>query len=208
MGCIVEQRINIDDWLSGIHFARAGKWADNSSQRNNEANNMNKAPSFFLTAIGAARVVGGPPGPPTPLLLIFHGHAGAEIAFSINAVVRESYPDIEQLQIVSVVDLRHIPRYMRAAVELTLAAAYRQAAKRIPDNLDPTEYVVIVPDWEGKVTSAYGMEDRMNDIGLVLVAKEWQIADRYSGPDPSAAALKMLAAVNNETADSTFETPT
>ena len=123
-------------------------------------------------------------------------------------MVRESYPSIEQLQIVSVVDLHHIPRYMRAAVELTLAAAYRQAAKRIPDHLDPTEYVVIAPDWEGKVTSAYGMEERTNDIGLVLVANEWQIVDSYNGPDPSAAALKMLAAVKNETAGSTFETPT
>src|SRR5687768_16424081 len=91
-----------------------------------------KAPSFFLTAIGASRVVGGPPGPATPLLLIFHGHAGAETALNINTTVREKFPSTEQLLIASVVDLRHIPRYMRSAVELTLASAYRQAARSVP----------------------------------------------------------------------------
>lgn len=169
---------------------------------------MVKAPSFFLTAIGAARVVGGPPGPSTPLLLIFHAHAGSEFAFNINAVVRQSYPTIEELQIASVVDLRHIPRYMRAAVELTLSAAYRQAAKRIPEDRDPTEYVVIVPDWEGKVTTSFGMQERVKDIGLVLIAKQWQIVDSYSGSDPIENAVKMVSSYYNAASDPTVEPTT
>ena len=169
---------------------------------------MQKAPSFFLTAIGATRVVGGPPGPPSPLLLIFHGHAGEETAFAINAAVRQVYPAIEQLQIVSVIDLHHIQRSQRAAVELTLSASYRQAAKFIPEELDPTQYVVIVPDREGTVTRAYGMDERVNDVGLVLVSSQWQIFDSYLGLDPTIAALKMVAAAGNETPDSTLELPT
>ena len=165
---------------------------------------MNKAPSFFLTAVGAARVVGGPPGPNVPLLLIFHGHAGAKIAFNINIQVRALYPQIEQLQIASIVDLQHIPRYMRTAVELTLAAAYRQSAKSVPAELDPTEYVLIVPDWEGRVTNGFGMEQRIDDIGLALISAPWQVSDSYSGPDPCDAALKMVAAAtNNPTVEST-----
>jgi hypothetical protein len=169
---------------------------------------MKKAPSFFLTAIGAARVVGGPPGPTTPLLLIFHAHAGADFAFNINAAVRQAYSAIEEVQIASVVDLRHIPRFMRAAVELTLSAAYRQAAKRIPEYLDPTEYVIIVPDWEGKVTSSFGMDERVGDIGLVLVAKQWHLIDSYSGPDPIGSAVRMVAAYINAASDPSVESPT
>jgi hypothetical protein len=45
---------------------------------------MIKAPTFFLTAVGAARIIGGPPAPAVPLLLIFHGHLGADIASRIN----------------------------------------------------------------------------------------------------------------------------
>ncbi len=159
---------------------------------------MKKAPSFFLTAIGAARMIGGPPGPATPLLLIFHGHAGAETAFNINASIREQYPRIDQLFIASVVDLRHIPHNMHAAVELTLSAVYRQAAKRIPETLDPTEYVVIGPDRDGKVTDAFGMQQRFNDIGIALIIPLWTIFDNYSGPEPIAAVERMLAAAAND----------
>jgi hypothetical protein len=162
---------------------------------------MKKAPTFFLTAIGAARVVGGPPGPLAPLLLIFHGHAGADTAFNINAAVREYYPDIDQVQVASIVDLQHIPRYMRSAVSLTLSDAYRQAAKRIPDHLDPTEYIVILPDWEGKVTSSFEMQERVFDIGLVLIANPWQISGSYLGPEPYNAALKLLGDVKRKAAD-------
>jgi hypothetical protein len=169
---------------------------------------MQKAPSFYLTAIGAARVVGGPPGPLTPLLLIFHGRAGEETAFAINAAVRASYPSIEQLQVVSIIDLHHIQQSQRVAVELTLSAAYRQAAKHIPEELDPTEYVVIAPDWSGTVTRAYGMNERVNDIGLVLVSNQWQIFDTYRGADPIEAALNMVASVSTNASDPPVESPT
>ena len=167
---------------------------------------MTKAPSFFLTTVGTARMVGGPPGPAIPLLLIFHGYKGSETAININIAIRDQYPSVEQLQISSVVDLHHIPRYMRAAVELTLAAAYRQSANRVPQNLDPTEYVVMVPDWEGKVTAAFGMQERVNDIGLALITSPWTIFDTYNGPEPFVAVEKMLNAAINEQSASSFQT--
>lgn len=169
---------------------------------------MTKAPSFFLTAIGAARVVGGPPGPSKPLLLVFHGHAGSGTAVKINVALREHYPSVEQLLTASVVDLRHIPRYMRAAVELTLSAAYRQSAKEVPEHLDPTEYVVLVPDWDGKVTSAYGMDQRVNDVGLVLITSPWTIFDSYTGSDPLIAAVRMVDAATNQLSDHTITSST
>jgi hypothetical protein len=161
---------------------------------------MQKAATFFLTAVGAARIVGGPPGPAVPLLLIFHGYVGADNAVQINAALRQQYPSVEELQIASIVDLQHIPRFMRAAVELTLAAAYRQSAAKIPDYHDPKEYVVILPDWEGKVTASYGMTKRVDDIGLVLITPGWQLFDSYLGPDPGTAALAMLERAGREAA--------
>ena len=144
----------------------------------------------------------------TPLLLVFHGHAGADAAFNINAIVRQSFPDTGQVQIASIVDLRHIPRYMRSAVELTLSAAYRNAAKRIPQDRDPTEYVMIAPDWEGKVTNAFGMEERTNDIGLILITPPWQIFEIYNGPEPFANVVAMVASAGNFMSRPTIEPPT
>ena len=162
---------------------------------------MTKAPTFFLTAVGAARVVGGPPGPTAPLLLIFHSHLGADTAFEMNAVLRQCYPTVEQLRIASIVDLHHIPRFMRATVELTLAAAYQHAARQLPAQLDPTEYVWIAPDWTGKVTSGFAMQQRTNDVGFVLVTKDWTIFDSYTGPAPIAAVQEVVGtAINSSTA--------
>jgi hypothetical protein len=160
---------------------------------------MTRAPAFYLTAVGAARVVGGPPAPTVPLLLVFHSHLGADTAFNINAALREYYPSPDQLLIASVVDLHHIPRFMRSPVELALAAAYHHAAKQLPAQLDPTEYVLITPDWTGKVTSAYAMAQRANDIGFVLITKQWMIFDSYTGADPIAAAHEVVLAAMNST---------
>ena len=168
--------------------------------RQGSAVQMTRAPVFFLTAVGAARVVGGPPAPAAPLLLIFHSHLGADTAFDMNAALRQHYPNIEQLLIASVVDLHHIPRFMRAAVELSLAAAYRNAAQQLPEHLDPTEYVLIAPDWTGKVTSAFAMGQRANDVGFVLVTKQWTIFDSYTGTDPVVAVQEVVLAGMNSTA--------
>jgi hypothetical protein len=161
---------------------------------------MTKAPAFFLTAIGAARVIGGPPGPVVPLLLIFHGNAGAESAFQINSTLRELYPSVDQLQIASVVVLNQVPRFLRSTIELTLLTTFQKIAEQIPKGLDPTEYVWIAPDWEGKVTSAFGMQERTKDVGLVLITPGWQIFESYHGNDPNSAALRMVAEALNSTA--------
>lgn len=157
-----------------------------------------QAPTFFLTAVGTGRVIGGPPGPGIPLLLIFHGHAAANSIFGINAAIRDRWPSTEQLLIASVVDLHHIPRYMRPAVELTLADAYRQSAQRIPKHLDPTEHVMILPDWEGQSTRAFAMQERVGDIGVALVTAPWTLFGSYTGPDQLANTLKMIEAAIDE----------
>ena len=166
---------------------------------------MKLAPPFYLTAIGAARIVGGPPGPSTPLLLIFHDHTGAHTAFKINETLRAHFPDIEQLQIASVVGLHHVPRYMRATAEQTVNAAYHQVSASLPAGLDPSEYVLIVPDWEGKVTVAYGMDDCQSQVGVVLIVKPWRIFDTYRGDDATSAALRMVYATLDCGADTSRE---
>jgi hypothetical protein len=166
---------------------------------------MQPAPQFYLTAIGAARVVGGPPGSAAPLLLLFHDHAGAERAHQINVAMRVHFPDIQHLQIASVVGLHHIPRFMRMTVEQTVFAAYRHAADAIPAGLDPADFVLIVPDWEGKVSNTFGMDDCHAQVGVVLIVNPWRIFESYRGDDPSSAALRMVLAATNRTADSAVE---
>lgn len=167
---------------------------------------MKSAPSFYLTAIGASRIVGGPPGPATPLLLIFHDHAGAQTAFEINHLLRTEFPDIERLQIASVVGLHRVPRFMRSTVEQTLHAAYQDAAAAIPPTHSPTEYVLIVPDWEGKVSNAFGMDDTPGQVSIALVVPPWKTFGTYSGEEPEMAALHMVRDAINVPEDTTNAT--
>jgi hypothetical protein len=153
---------------------------------------MQKAPSFFLTAIGASRIVGGPPGPDSPLLLIFHGNAGAETAFHINADLRAIYPSIDQLQIASIIDLRNIPRFMRSAVQQTIMAAFQTIARQIPRDVDPREYVVLAPDWEGKVTHAFAMDGNTQDVGIAIITAPWIVRATYQGKDVRSKAIALV----------------
>jgi hypothetical protein len=57
---------------------------------------------------------------------------------------------------------------------------------------------VILPDWEGKVTGAFAMEKRVNDIGIVFITNRWTIFDNYTGPDPLAAVMQIVTAGINE----------
>lgn len=161
---------------------------------------MKKAPTFFLTAIGAARVIGGPPGRIAPLLLIFHEGAGAETAIQINGTLRAIYPHIEQLQIASVVNLKHVPHYMRSAQEFNLSIIYQNVAKGIPPFCSPSDYVLILPDWEGKVTHAFGMEKPSYNLGFAVITSPWQLFGTYIGLEPQAAAIEMLAAATQSLA--------
>ena len=176
-------------------------YLSNSPFRGHSTVLMKKAPPFFLTAVGAARVVGGPPGPASPLLLIFHDNSGAETAYNINVALRKQYPLIHQLQIVSVICLRQIPQFMRPTVDQAMLAAYHKTAESMQDERDPSEYVIIVPDWEAKVASSFGMGDCHDQIGLALITPPWQISDVYQGPDPIDAALRMLNAASNPGTD-------
>lgn len=153
---------------------------------------MQKAPSFFLTAIGASRIVGGPPGPHSPLLLIFHNHSGAETAFHINADLRALYPSIEELQIASIIDLRNVPRFMRSAVQETIMAAFHNVSTQIPRDVDPREYVVLAPDWEGKVTRAFAMDGGAYDVGIAIITAPWLLYTTYQGADMRSKAVSLV----------------
>jgi hypothetical protein len=84
---------------------------------------MIPAPRFHLTAVGATRIVGGPPKI-VPLRRLFHRGGQAELATEVHATPRNQFPDPDARLIASVVNLRHVPDFMRAPARLaTLQSA-------------------------------------------------------------------------------------
>lgn len=100
-----------------------------------------------------------------PVAVIFGGKDSSEQAKQMGLTLRSRY-NAEQLPILSVLHLPGLPRlihglikrqvekdYQRAIIDET--AMLRAAGRPVPD--DPSEFVIMLPDWEGKMAASFGL---------------------------------------------------
>lgn len=164
-----------------------------------------RAPDFGLLAAGSGRRVGVPPdgaggsdGRPLrrplgrPLVLIFHLQGTAPTAREINRAVRARYPSPEEVLVASVIDLSIVPPVYWLTVGLVLNTAYEEAAKEVPPNVDPADYVAILPDWGGLVSRRYGARNTGRAAAISVVDADANLAGSYQGERPVEAVLGAL----------------
>ena len=77
-------------------------------------------------------------------------------------------------------------------VGLVLSSAYEQAAREVPEDADPAEYVVILPDWGGRVSRLYGVANTGRAAAIVVVDEGSNVALSYQGERPVEAVLGAL----------------
>ena len=158
------------------------------------------APAFALDVIGGKRKVSLADFTGRPLVLLFNSPKTAEQANAINFRLRSRQSDHRALPIITVVDLRSVPRPFRGIARGSMEKSYNEAvaaarrdfaAQGTQPPADMTEVVCIAPDWDGKVTAAYGVGDLNQDAVAVLVSSDGAIVGRGRGAE---AAEKLLAA--------------
>ena len=151
-----------------------------------------EAPGFDLLAAGSGRRVrlGGLAG--RKVVLVFHLQGTAPTAREINRAVRARFPDPEDVFVASVIDLSMIPPLYWMTVNLVLGSAYEQAARGLPPNADPAEYLVILPDWGGRVSRDYGIRDTGRAAAIVVVDEDSNVGLSYQGERPVEAVLGAL----------------
>ncbi|MEM7737554.1 MAG: hypothetical protein AAF267_17375, partial [Deinococcota bacterium] len=121
------------------------------------------------------------------------GETTADAASAINFQVRQAFPVASRLLIASVVDLDFVPRMFHDVARSAMQDAfYKEKETYLPDGYDPTGYIVIFPDWEGDVTTAFGFEDVDTSIGIVVLAERGRVLLAYQGDDPAEAAITTL----------------
>ncbi|MEM6431325.1 MAG: hypothetical protein AAF708_18960 [Deinococcota bacterium] len=126
-------------------------------------------------------------------ILIFHGETTADAASAINFQVRQAFPASSSLLIASVIDLAFVPSMFRDTARSAMQDAfYKETETYLPDGYDPTEYIVIFPDWDGDVTSAFGFADVDTSIGIVVMGQRGRVLLTYQGDDPAEAAITTL----------------
>ena len=150
------------------------------------------APIFALKAIKSERLIGPQNNPGEVLGLIFHGRETVQAVEDIQTLVRPEFPQASQLTLASVVDLSSVPRLMRRVIKPLLAQAIEDAYRRIPPEYDPADYVFLLPDWDGKVSKAYGVRNTDRVAAVVVIDSAGRITGSYQGPEPGPATLALV----------------
>ncbi len=126
------------------------------------------------------------------VVLVFYLQGTAPTARALNRAVRERFPDPEEVFVASVIDLSMVPTLYWMTVGLVLGSAYEQAAGELPPGVDPADYLVILPDWGGRVSRNYGVRNTGRAAAIVIVDEDSDIAVLYQGERPVEAVLEAL----------------
>jgi hypothetical protein len=126
------------------------------------------------------------------VVLVFHLQGTAPTARGINRAVRDRFPYPEEVLIASVIDLSIVPPVYWLTVGLVLGSAYEQATRELPPNVDPADYLVILPDWGGRASRDYGVRNTGRAAAIVVVDEDSNITLSYQGERPIVAVLEAL----------------
>jgi hypothetical protein len=92
-------------------------------------------------------------------------------AAMVEDAVRGRFPNARDVLIVDVVDLRSVPGMFRKIAESVLATEHKTAVEALADGLDPHDHVVVLPDWQGEVATAFNLPEPSKSVcGAVLSA--------------------------------------
>ncbi len=128
-----------------------------------------------------------------PLVLLFHNQHSLDSVRDLQRSVRNRYPSAQDVTVASVADTSRAPRLLRGVIEAALKRAYVEASKFVPSDLDPADYVIILPDWSGEVTRAYGVGNVDREGQVVVIDGKGLLVGSYQGAQPGQAALSLLA---------------
>jgi all-trans-retinol 13,14-reductase len=130
-------------------------------------------------------------------VLIFHTADTSEDAERINQAIRavDGYQPCESVTIANIVDLRSVPKLFRSFAEKSMRDSYNNASKSIPQGQNPQDYVIILPDWDGKATQGFGLGDTSKVVGLAVLDEQGRVVGTYQGDEPELHALKLLSKV-------------
>jgi hypothetical protein len=126
-----------------------------------------------------------------PAVLVFHGASNASRASEINAEIRATHPLASEVLVASVVDLHSIPKLFRGFAGREMRKAYEKAAAGLPAGTSPEEYVVILPDWDGKATKWFGLTG-VEETPAIVVLKDGRVVGASQGDDLAERATALL----------------
>ncbi len=151
------------------------------------------APDISMEAVESGRTITPSRPDARRLVLVFQSQQTARALAGIQDAVRAQFPHADDVRIVSVVDLRSVPRMFRGMARSALKQAYESAAKHLPEGWDPGDYIVILPDWKGEFFQAFGIDDATEQAAVVVIDERGVVLGSRQGVDLGQFILPLLA---------------
>lgn len=135
-----------------------------------------QAPNFSLEHV-AGRPVSLSDYRGRTVMLLFASRDSSEQAKTVTRTLRGRYGP-EQLPILSILDLHALPRLMQGMAKGQIQKAYQEAVAEATAGMqamgrpmppDPSQVIVMLPDWDGSVTRSYGLSGVDQQAVAVLV---------------------------------------
>jgi hypothetical protein len=135
-----------------------------------------------------------------PVVIVFSARDSSDQARSISSTIRDRY-GADELPILTVLDLHSLPRLVRPVARGQLNKGYEEAvrlatetaqAKGRPMPADPAQHVVMLPDWDGKVTTSFGLSGIDQQAVAVLIDGEGNIRGYGAGAQGGQQVLALF----------------
>jgi hypothetical protein len=113
----------------------------------------------------------------------------------VARAVREAYPSADEVLVISIADLRKIPKLLKPIVDQLMKSNYKHAVDNLEPGRSAEDHVLILPDYDGDFLGALGIDDVTKQIAVVVSDAAGNVAGAYQGDDPTTAAMKLVGAV-------------
>ncbi len=153
------------------------------------------APTFRLKAVGSGRELGPTGNQDAALLLAFHDQNSVALIQAMQEQVRARIPEASRLLVASVVNMSVVPTLLRPLAESIMKGNYTRAGELMPVGLDVADYVIILLDWDGKVSKQYAAQRVDKKPLLALIDGQGILRGSYQGKELARAAQEMVDAL-------------
>ena len=159
-----------------------------------------QAPNFSLAHVASGRQVSPGDYRGRTVVYLFAGRDSGDQAGQIAQTISGRYgPD--QLPIVSVMDMHGVPRLVQGLAKGQIQKAYEEAVRQATAQFqasgrvmpsDPSQVVVMLPDWDGKVTSSFGLSGVDKQAVAVLVDGDGYVRGYGAGAQGGEQILSLF----------------
>lgn len=150
------------------------------------------APAFQLRAAGSERDFGLEDCAERPLVLVFASQKTNAAVGALNSAVRARLPLATQATVASVFDFGKVPPLFHGMIRFALGRAYRAAAQGVPADFDPSDYVLILPDWSGRVCQTFGVSGTEQRAVAMVIDRAGTVQGVFQGERLVDDTLQLL----------------